>query len=260
MRVSLRPSAAKRMSSRRFAPLLVGAAFATTVVLGAPLAPAFASEDGLTVSTDGTAYEPNNTLPVLQDMGRVVPGDTRTESLWVRNDAIMPGRLHVDVIDPSSDDQALASHVTLSVNGPSGMDSTPTTISTAMEVGTCTVLASDLVLQPGESAELRISAAVSPELDQRNGVHGTVAFRLRGVLEDASVPSAAVPGTACGADVPIPPVDPAKDLSTTGGPSMLGIGAIGLLAVTAGAGASFASVRASRRRKSQNPSPDQSTA
>ena len=232
---------------------------AATLLFGTPFA-AYASEDGLTVSTDGSTFEPNNTLPVLQDMGRVVPGDTRTESLWVRNDANMPGRLHVDVIDPSSDDQALAEHVTLSVNGPSGIESAPSTISSAMAIGTCTVLASDLVLQPGESAELRISAAVSPELDQRNGVHGTVAFRLRGVLEDASVPSAAVPGTACGADVPIPPVDPAKDLSTTGGPSMLGIGAIGLLAVTAGAGASFASVRASRRRKSQNPSPDQSTA
>lgn len=168
-------------------------------VVATPL-PAMAADDHLQVSTDGAAYVEANTLMVYPQTLRFVPGATHTATVWVRNDEATPGRLRIELIDPSSTDGEFARHVSV-IAAPEGVRAQPVTIAAGVANGTCTVLDTDRLLAPGQAVKVDIRTEVSTDLVGSQGAQQTINFSVGARLFDATVSSAAQPGAACTMDV-----------------------------------------------------------
>lgn len=230
--------AARQRTARHARTRSLGSGLALALLLfaGISTSPAQASQGGLMVSIDGVNYSEGSTLPLFQAMGKVVPGDHRVESVWVRNEASAAGRLRVDLLNPSSDSPDLADELSLSVAEEGGAAPASITIAQGLDNNFCTVLSDVILLEPGESTRIDLTAAVSPALAKREGATGTVSFQLRGVLEEAvAVPLPARPGTSCGTVTPEPPTPPNQRLTTTGIAFQAASLALGVLAVGGGA-------------------------
>lgn len=211
----IRPALARSVGSCLLAILVVG-------VGGFNASPAQASPGGLMVSPDGVTYASGNTLPLFQNMGKVIPGDERVETIWVRNEAATAGRLRIDLVNPSSDDAHLAEDISLSVAEEGGVALGSVTIAHGMKNGSCTVLSNEFLLQPGESTKLSVTAVVDALLSEREGSGGAVSFQLRGVLEEAvAVPSSDRSGVSCGAATPDPIDKPDPDPTDQTDPNAL---------------------------------------
>ncbi|NMD45746.1 MAG: hypothetical protein GYA85_03140, partial [Propionibacterium sp.] len=151
--------------------------------LGGTAAPA--AGNGLLVSTNGVDFTSDSTLPLFTRMGKVVPGDRSTRRIWLKNGSRVDAVLRVDLIDPSTDDAALASAFSLSV-ARRGAPPAPVTIADGVRNGACTVLRGGIALAPGERVRLDLTAGVASALSGRRGMRGSVRFRLRGVLVETA--------------------------------------------------------------------------
>lgn len=203
--------------------------------LGGTAAPA-AAGNGLLVSTNGVDFTSDSTLPLFTRMGKVVPGDRSTRRIWLKNDSRVDAVLRVDLIDPSTDDAALASAFSLSV-ARRGAPPAPVTIADGVRNGACTVLRGGIALAPGESVRLDLTAGVASALSGRRGMRGSVRFRLRGVLVETAAAERAGPGDRCpepSANPVRPPVPPPGSLPTTGPGAPLPLGLLGAAAIATG--------------------------
>lgn len=173
---------------------LVGVAL---VLGGGRGAQAATGDDVLLVSHDGVTFTPDLSLGVFGDLDRVVPGDRLVETVWVRNQATEAGRLRVDLTDVVSSDDALARAVVIDVGVPGTTARTPTPLIDGTDTANgCIVLNADRVLAPGETVEVTIGLSVLASLgdapqDGRAGTQQHLAFDLRAVLSDATVPAPA---------------------------------------------------------------------
>lgn len=199
-------------------------------VLAAPT-PALAANDRLLVSSDGVNFVPNSTFPLFTSMGKVVPGDSRTEHVWVMNNSSSSALLRVDMVDPSADDAYLAAAFSLNVFPEGGTRSASVTIAQGIDNGSCTVLDAGIRLGAGERLRLDLTADIDAALAAQQGTLGTVEFQLRGLLTEAVAGGHETPGSKCIA--PAPDV-PSGDLTHTGGSSRGPLEAIAAAAVLAG--------------------------
>lgn len=259
MQASIAPRAPRQIRRRAVGSLL-GALLASALLMASSVQPALAaSENDLAVSTDGTTFTPGNTLPLFTAMGRLVPGDNRVESVWVRNEAAIPGLLRVDMAGVTADDPDLAEGVTLSVLRHGEGDGVPVSLDQAIANGSCAVLGDGIALQPGEKVRLDLTAVVSSALVKRQGALGTVGFHLRGTLRDGAVQGLLEPGARCTADEYVPPEpdddeddqdggrdDHGNPLERTGGASIVPLAMIGFLSI---GGAVLFGLLAWRRRR-----------
>ncbi|WGD37850.1 hypothetical protein [Lysinibacter sp. HNR] len=165
--------------------ITAGLLVAALSVAGPFVEPAFASHEDAMVSVDGVGYTSDSVLPIFNTMGLVVPGDQRTESVWVRNGSTTDAILRLDLLAPISNSAALAENFSLTASPHRGRVSGQVTIKRGIDNGECTVLSDGIKLGAGESVQLDISAAVSPSLTEREGALETVSFGLRAVLRDA---------------------------------------------------------------------------
>lgn len=205
--------------------------------------PAAAADDSLHVSPDGVAFDRTMPGALFPAEFRVVPGDVRTENLWVRNTGPVTGRLQIQLVDAATTDPDLARALSLGVVAVDGRGRpTPRTIA---EAGDCTIVNDGITLEPGETVALRAEATLA-DLDDRRAQGAVAAFGFRLVITDAAVPGE--PGNACATgddDVDVPGTPPGGDLAETGpeGVQPLALLAAGLI----GAGLVLALVRRSAR-------------
>lgn len=221
-----------RGSARAFA--VIGIVAGGVCITAAPVA---AVENTIEVSHDGATFVTDPTFTLFDDIGHVVPGDTTTETVWVRSTADDPGRLRVDLVDVVADDAALADATSIALS----VDGTPVgTVTIGDATGDCVVISGDGLLAPGETSRLDVTMAVAADLGERAGqdglagTRGEVGFRLRATLTDADVP--APPDDVC---TPTPGPSPSATnpapLPETGMTLPLGLAAAGAAAGAAGA-------------------------
>lgn len=214
--------------------LLTGLAILAFVLGWVTPSAATTSDDLLLVSTDGVSFLPDNALPLFDSMGRVVPGDSTTESVWVRNDAPSAGVLRIDLTGVSADDPELAAAFTLGTAVAGASASEGTSVADGIDNGGCIVLHNGHRLAPGERVQIDVTAALSRSLTDRDGALGTVDFKLRASLRDVNASSELQQGDPCDPDepeVPYPDADPSDDLPGTGAPlgGLAFVSAIGVL-------------------------------
>lgn len=195
------------MRARALAAAALAGAFA---LAGAP---AYAADDGVTVSLDGTTFTSSVTSPLFDPALRVVPGDVVTEDLWVRNSSTTDARVRLDVLDARADDPLFAAALTL---GARTTEATGLELPTrVVDAGACTVVLRDVVLAAGATVRLAVAATVG-DLVRQDGMDATASFRLRAVAVDATAPTPSDP-RACsegGAEPTEGPTD-----GPTGGPT-----------------------------------------
>lgn len=156
------------------------------------------------VGTDGVHFGSTLDRPLFAGLPVLVPGDAVTVPLWVRNDGAQAGQVRLSGTDAWSTSAVFAEQLSLTA---AEAGSTAPAVVPLARAAECALLVAGPVLEPGESRELVVTLAFSPETtgreahDARAGVDVVVA--LRDPAEPAS-PTADCAGTV----VPAFPSDP----------------------------------------------------
>jgi len=179
---------------RRHAIATAALALVAGTALLAGTAPASAATSSpLLVSADGSTFTSSITTPLFDSAFRIVPRDSSSRDLWVRNAGAAAGRMRIDLLKASSSDPDLAAALSVSVVDTGGAGSATTT--TVAGAGACTVLLTAVTLQPGQTAHLTATVALGDVSgDTAQGASATFGFRA--VLTDAAVPAPTDP-TSC---------------------------------------------------------------
>ncbi len=187
----------------RSGALILALAF---VGVGTGASPAQASSPGIEYSTDGVNYSRGDTLPLFDDLGAVVPGDSSTESIWVRNGSQVEAFVRIDALSTAQQNSELAKFVILGITSDQALPAAAFSLSEIAGSGGCLVLTDGIRLAPGASAKLAARVDVSNSLSGQGGVNDTVSFTLRGHMRDVVAKQVSDPGDQCSAnDGSIPP-------------------------------------------------------
>ncbi|MBF0671098.1 MAG: hypothetical protein IR160_00760 [Salinibacterium sp.] len=150
------------------------------------------------VSASGTAYSETYGGALFDSLGAVVPGERRTETVYLRNTGDQAGFLRIVLEDVTFDDLDFANALTLQASV-----GTQAGIQTALSLAQpCWVLSEGAVLRPGESVRVDTNL-VFGNLDGQMGQGATARFSLGIALSDTT-PGSLSP-TDCGSpDVSVP--------------------------------------------------------
>ncbi|GAA3662328.1 hypothetical protein [Microbacterium marinilacus] len=231
------------MAVTTLAALLIAASLAAVAAAPAAVAtatatvPATVTDEGLQFSADGTVWSATAPAALFDEGLALVPGESRTAALHVRNAHDAAATLTVSVVDVVADTADGFSLTAGQATG-AGLSRTP-----LGELQGCTALIGPRVLQPGETATVEVTVDLDAALSGDQGQGSRASFALRVALADAAAGTGAaggcsgggvdipgqpeVPGAAA-TPVPTEPADAAGGLATTGGAVSLAAVVIGL--------------------------------
>jgi hypothetical protein len=173
-----------------FAVVLAGA----SVLIAGP-ASATPSPNIIELSTDGTVWSTSLPGGLFDSFQGAVPGDSVTESFYVRNPQAAAVTMKTLALDVTSNSSDLKSSIT--VDGEVGGRSLPAPVSLSA-LSNCATLAPDMVLAANATAKVSITLAML-------NVSGTVAQSSQGgfnVLLTMQDNAAGAPAASCGGSVP----------------------------------------------------------
>ena len=173
----------------------------TALMLGVSTGRAAAASPLVLVSTDGVTYQPSLTVGLFDNVGLLVPGDTATSELWIKNPTTTPATVRVNIGDVSTSSVELADNMRLTaVNTANGS----TLTATWSELTQCDIMVQPVTIAAG--AVIRIDLT----LDMLNAA-GLVAQHQDGSLTaDISMRDAAAgsfPISTCDPGTTTPPAD-----------------------------------------------------
>ena len=148
------------LSLRRVIALVAGIAvasgMASAMSQGVTPERAVADSPVVLVSTDGVTYLPNLLVGLFDDVGLMVPGDTATSDLWIKNPTSSPATVRVNIGDVSTSSVDLADNLQLTaVNSTNGASVTETW----SQLAECDVVVQPITIAAG--AVLRIDLSLS---------------------------------------------------------------------------------------------------
>jgi LPXTG-motif cell wall-anchored protein len=143
---------------RRSAALALAMALATLVGSGLTLGFASASADAASpvvlVSTDGVNYQPSLAVDLFSDVGLLVPGDSATSELWIKNPLTTSATVRVNVGSVTSSSVELADNMQLSAVDTSNGGRVAATWS---ELATCDVMVKPVTIPGGAVLQIDLS-------------------------------------------------------------------------------------------------------
>ena len=145
------------MTARRRLAGLVALVLTTAALTVGVAAPAEAAPGQLLLSADGVTYA--RTLPtgVFQDAGTLVPLDTYSTSVWVKNPALTTAQMRISVADLLTSSDVFASTMSLTATE----DATGATVTKSLlELKTCDVIVMSQVVQPGAIVRVDLTLAM----------------------------------------------------------------------------------------------------
>lgn len=220
---------------------------AVAALLAVPAAQAATPE--ILVSDDGVSFAPTLTDGLFDGLGLLVPGESISASLWVRNPSSTDGSLRLTIDDLVTPSQVFADNVTLTA------DSGNLTWSWSLaDLEDCGAVVPTLAIGAGDTVRIDLTAALG-DVSGLDAQNESASVGLSVIVRDAVNP---FPNEAC-AEAPVDPTDPDDgDGNNAGGGSdgsLSGTGAdIGptlwvALALLAGG---FVIVIARRRRRDED--------
>lgn len=188
------------------------------------------------MSIDGFRFSDALDQPLFDRPPVIVPGDSISSTLWVRNAGDTSAVLRLSGSDAWSSDPAFADGLLVSAGARDSRDrAAPLAIG---QVAGCALLLSGPVLQPGTAVALTVTIHFDPAasgLDSQDAVAG---FDLVAGLRDPAEPAGAAADCAGGSVLPVfpetagAPADRAEGMAATGLPAVLvSMGAAVLLVV-----------------------------
>ena len=169
------------------------AAIAIAWVVGGAIAPACAATDPVLVSRDGATFASAISGGLFDGAGALVPGQSVTRNLWIRNPSASPAAVRVSIRNLVSTSTVFADGVRLTT-----IDSLPGSTSRTEKLsalGKCEVVSSAPSIAAGGTMKLTLTFAMAdltPALAQ--GDHA--ALDLMVAMRDAA--AGAFTGSACG--------------------------------------------------------------
>ncbi|WP_254052321.1 LPXTG cell wall anchor domain-containing protein [Aeromicrobium sp. A1-2] len=135
------------------------------------VAPAFA-DARIGLSRDGVTFAPTLSSTLFDPDLRWVPGDSRTATFYVRNQADEPATLSVDVVGTHIDSLLETGYLTISVRGGGGRWRETSATGTHR-------LVSEIGVGTGDSARIDVSVAFAPEATNPSQTQNlALAFRI----------------------------------------------------------------------------------
>jgi hypothetical protein len=101
---------------------------AITLVIGGGAAPASAAPGDILLSTDGTNFTQTLASPLFSGIGLIVPGDTITASVWIKNNTTTTNLLRVTAANIVVSSPGYASALTIQGSSVPGTTTTTATI------------------------------------------------------------------------------------------------------------------------------------
>jgi len=194
---------------------VVALAIVVGALLGATPASAAPGVGVVEVSDDGVTFSRTYPGVLFDGIARLVPGDTESETIYVRNTGTVAGYLRITIRDVSYSDQHYGDALKVTTSTPSSPGNA-TAISTA---NPCQVTHEGSVIAPGETVPV-VASLVLGNLDGAEGQGAKASLALRFTLTDSTPGS--LPATNCGGSgvsIPATPTSPGAPSSSnsTGG-------------------------------------------
>lgn len=174
------------------------------LLLGATPASAATGVGVVEVSDDGVNFDRTYPGAIFDDIALLVPGDSQSETVYVRNSGTAAGYLRVTLRDVDYSDQKFADALTVTTSTPGSTGST-TAISSA---NPCQVTHEGTVVAPGAVVPVVATLALG-NLSGTDGQGATASLALRFTLSDTT--PGTLPATNCdttGTTVPVTPTSP----------------------------------------------------
>lgn len=186
---------------RRAVAGAIAALVATSAILGLSATAASAAPPTapiVLVSTDGVSYEPALTVGLFADAGLLVPGDTSTSDLWIKNPIATPATIRVNVGDILSSSAELGDNMQLTAVDTSNGS---TVTATWSQLAACDVMVLPVTIPGGAvlHVELALSMMNAPGLVAQ---HQTASLTADIQMRDAT--AGTFPASACDPDVTNP--------------------------------------------------------
>jgi LPXTG-motif cell wall-anchored protein len=146
---------------RRSASIVVAVAAAALVAnaatLGLSAAPAEAAAPVVLVSTDGVNYQPSLGVGLFDSAGLLVPGDTATSDLWIKNPLSTPAIVRVNVGDLATSSVELADNLQVTALDTANGSSVTATWS---QLATCDVMVDPVTVAGGAVLRIHLTLAM----------------------------------------------------------------------------------------------------
>lgn len=150
-----------------------------TAVCALAFAPAAAGADEAAVSSDGATWATSLERPLFDGQVRWAPGDSRTESFYVRNQGSTSSRLTIQLQPQDADGLVVQGDVVLQVRADGGAWSD-------LEHGQATPLLDGASLPAGAATRIELNAAFDPSSGNRTQLK-RLDFDLRITLTEATL-------------------------------------------------------------------------
>jgi len=191
----------RKLASRASGIALV---VALGTILGATPASAATGVGVVEVSDDGVTFARSYPGAIFDDIARLTPGDSQSETIYIRNTGPVAGYLRVTLRDVRYSDQHFGNALTVTTSTPGSTGST-TAISSA---NPCQVTHEGTVVAPGAVVPVVATLALG-NLSGTDGQGATASLALRFTLSDTT--PGTLPATNCdttGTTVPVTPTSP----------------------------------------------------
>ena len=182
----------------------IAAVVALGLIVSATPASAESRVGEIEVSDDGVTFAGSYPGAIFDDISHLTPGDSQSETIYVRNTGPVAGYLRVTLRDVRYSDQHFGNALTVTTSSPSKAGSA-TAISSA---NPCQVTNEGTIVDPGEIVPIVATLALG-NLNGTDGQGATATLALRFALTESN--SGTLPPTNCGstgATVPVSPTNP----------------------------------------------------
>lgn len=177
---------------------------ALAAMLGVTPASAALGVGVLEISDDGVSFARSYPGVIFDDIARLSPGDSQSETIYVRNTGTVAGYLRVSMREVRYSDQHYGNALTVTTSTPSSVGSAKS-ISSA---NPCQVTHEGTLIAPRATVPVVATLALG-NLDGSNGQGATASLALQFALTDST--PGALPATNCGnsgVSVPATPSSP----------------------------------------------------
>lgn len=188
----------------------------SALMLGSTPASAVTGVGVIELSDDGSNFARAYPGVIFDDIARLVPGDTQSETIYVRNTGTVAGYLRITIRDVSYSDQLFGDSLSVKTS----TSATPGVSQAISSARPCQVAHEGTRLAPGATIPVVTTLALG-DLSGRDGQGAAAALSLRFTLSDTAPGS--VPLSNCGGagtSVPVTPTSPGA--TSERGASVLG--------------------------------------
>jgi LPXTG-motif cell wall-anchored protein len=135
----------------------VASLLATASLVGFSASRAAADSPVVLVSTDGVTFVPNLVVGLFDGAGLLVPGDTATSELWIKNPTTSPATVRVNIGDVSTSSPDLADNISLTAVN---MSNGATVTETWSQLPECDVMVEPVTIAAGAVLHIDLSLAM----------------------------------------------------------------------------------------------------